>query len=47
VYVEGRNAAGRVHEDGEFADVGATVNGWLGGKNPPRGIPGTPIVEAT
>jgi phosphopentomutase len=47
VYVEGRNAAGKVHEDGEFADVGATVNAWLGGKNPPRGIPGTPIVEAT
>jgi phosphopentomutase len=42
-YVEGRNAAGRIHE-GEFADVGATVNAWLGGKNPPRGIPGTPIV---
>src|ERR671933_433593 len=29
-YVEGKNAAGRVHE-GEFADVGATVNGRLGG----------------
>jgi phosphopentomutase len=43
-YVEGRNAAGRVHE-GEFADVGATVNAWLGGKPPPRGIPGRPIVE--
>ena len=43
VYVEGRNAAGRVHE-GEFADVGATVNAWLGGKAPSRGIPGTPIV---
>jgi phosphopentomutase len=43
VYVEGRNAAGHIHE-GEFADVGATVNVWLGGKNPPRGIPGTPIV---
>jgi len=42
-YVEGRNAAGRLHE-GEFADVGATVNGWLGGKTPPRGIPGQPIV---
>jgi phosphopentomutase len=43
-YVEGRNAAGQVHE-GEFADVGATVNAWLGGKPPRRGIPGTPIVE--
>ena len=28
-----------VHE-GEFADVGATVNAWLGGKAPGRGIPG-------
>src|SRR6059058_4268154 len=45
VYVEGRNAAGAVHEDGEFADVGATVNAWLGGKSAPRGIPGTPIVD--
>jgi phosphopentomutase len=43
-YVEGRNAAGRIHEDGEFADVGATVNAWLGGKSVPKGIPGTPIV---
>jgi phosphopentomutase len=43
-YVEGRNAAGRIHA-GEFADVGATVNAWLGGKSPPRGIPGQPIVE--
>src|SRR5881396_2498693 len=43
-YVEGRNAAGRTHE-GEFADVGATVNAWLGGKAPSRGIPGQPIVE--
>ena len=34
---------GRVHE-GEFADVGATVNAWLGGKAPSRGIPGTPIL---
>ena len=32
-YVAGRNAAGRVHE-GEFGDVGATVNAWLGGKAP-------------
>jgi phosphopentomutase len=43
-YVEGRNAAGRRH-DGEFADVGATVNAWLGGKPPGRGIPGTPVLE--
>jgi phosphopentomutase len=43
-YVEGRNADGAVHE-GEFADVGATVNAWLGGKAPSRGIPGAPIVE--
>jgi phosphopentomutase len=45
LYVEGRNAAGRVHENGEFADVGATVNAWLGGSSSPRGVPGTPIVE--
>jgi phosphopentomutase len=44
VYAVGRNAAGAVHE-GEFADVGATVNAWLGGKAPPRGIPGTPILQ--
>jgi hypothetical protein len=43
-YVEGRNAAGRIHEEGEFGDVGATVNAWLGGKSAPRGVPGTPIV---
>jgi phosphopentomutase len=43
VYVEGRNAAGRVHA-GEFADVGATVNAWLGGKAPSRGLPGQPVV---
>ena len=43
-YVEGKNAAGRVHE-GEFADVGATVNAWLGGKPPSRKIPGQPFVE--
>jgi phosphopentomutase len=42
-YVEGRNAAGRTHL-GEFADVGATVNAWLGGKTPSRGIPGQPVV---
>jgi len=44
-YVEGRNAAGHIHEDGEFADVGATVNAWLGGGSAPRGVPGRPIVE--
>ena len=38
-YVEGRNAAGRIHSEGEFADVGATVNAWLGGKSAPRGVP--------
>ena len=43
-YVEGKNAAGRRH-DGEFADVGATVNAWLGGKAPARRVPGQPIVE--
>jgi phosphopentomutase len=43
-YVEGRNANGRIHE-GEFGDVGATVNAWLGGKSPPRSLPGQPIVE--
>jgi phosphopentomutase len=42
-YVEGRNAAGKIYE-GEFADVGATVNAWLGGKPPTRGIPGQPIL---
>jgi phosphopentomutase len=42
-YVEGRNAAGKIHE-GEFADVGATVNAWLGGKAPTRGIPGQAIL---
>jgi phosphopentomutase len=42
-YVEGRNAAGQIH-NGEFADVGATVNAWLGGKSAPRGVPGQPIV---
>jgi hypothetical protein len=25
--------------------VGATVNAWLGGKQPRRGIPGQPFVE--
>ena len=44
-YVEGRNANGRVHE-GEFADVGATVNSWLGGNAPPGRIPGQPFAHA-
>src|ERR671925_340286 len=43
-YVEGRNAAGEKHEDGEFADVGATVSAWLGGKGGGR-LPGRPILE--
>jgi phosphopentomutase len=43
-YVEGRNAAGQIHE-GEFGDVGATVNAWLGGKAPGKGIPGQPIIQ--
>jgi phosphopentomutase len=42
-YVAGRNAAGQIHE-GEFGDVGATVNAWLKGKAPSRGIPGQPIL---
>ena len=41
-YVAGRNAGGALHE-GEFADVGATVNAWFGGSSP-RGVPGRPIV---
>jgi phosphopentomutase len=43
-YVEGRNARGARH-DGEFGDVGATVNRWLGGRSGVRGLPGTAIVE--
>jgi phosphopentomutase len=43
-YVEGKNASGRIYEDGEFADVGATVNAFLRGKAAPRGVPGTAIV---
>jgi phosphopentomutase len=42
-YVAGHNAAGQIHE-GEFADFGATVNAWLKGKAPSRGIPGQPIL---
>jgi phosphopentomutase len=43
-YVHGKNANGQRY-DGEFADVGATVNAWLGGKAPGRRLPGQPIVE--
>src|SRR6476659_4134175 len=43
-YVRGKNADGRRH-DGEFADVGSTVNAWLGGKAPGRRLPGMQIVE--
>jgi len=42
-YVPGRNAGGRIHQ-GEFADVGATVNAWLGGTGA-RGLPGEPILS--
>jgi phosphopentomutase len=44
-YVHGRNADGRLHEDGEFADVGATVSAWLGGAGAGKGKPGRLIVE--
>ena len=44
-YAEGRNANGHVHEEGEFGDVGATVNAWLGGKAPGRGVPGRSIFD--
>jgi phosphopentomutase len=43
-YVHGKNANGQRH-DGEFADVGATVNSWLGGRPAGRRLPGQPIVE--
>jgi phosphopentomutase len=43
-YVQGKNAAGRIHE-GEFADVGATINAWLRGKPASKRTPGQPIVE--
>ena len=37
--------AGRVYsEGGVFADVGATVNTWLGGSQASRAMPGKPIV---
>mgnify|MGYP003694690623 CR=1 FL=1 len=38
-YVEGENADGPDPRGGEFADVGATVNAWLGGKAPRAGSP--------
>jgi phosphopentomutase len=44
LYVQGRNAAGQRH-DGEFADVGATVSNWLGGKPASRGLPGQAILQ--
>jgi phosphopentomutase len=44
LYVEGRNAAGQIH-NGEFADVGATVNAWLGGRAPGRRLSGSPILQ--
>jgi len=43
-YGEGRNAAGRVHQ-GDFGDVGATVNRWLGGKAASRRVSGQPFIE--
>jgi phosphopentomutase len=43
-YVHGKNADGRIHE-GQFGDVGATVNAWLGGKAPRRRLAGERIVE--
>jgi phosphopentomutase len=45
-YVEGRNASGRMLEGGEFADVGATVHAWLGGKPAGRGVPGTSFLDS-
>src|SRR6266480_7216876 len=42
-YVAGRYANGARY-DGEFSDVGATVNAWLGGKAPSKAIPGSLIV---
>ena len=43
-YVEGRNASGARH-DGEFGDVGATVNCWFSGRVPSRGVSGAPFIE--
>jgi phosphopentomutase len=42
-YALGRNAGGQIHA-GEFSDVGATVNAWLGGKASSK-LPGQLIVE--
>jgi len=42
-YAKGRSADGRVHH-GEFADIGATVDAWLGGR-PPEGFPGHPFLR--
>jgi phosphopentomutase len=45
-YVQGRNAGGRIYEDGEFGDIGATVNVWLGGgTQAPRGVLGKPFLQ--
>jgi phosphopentomutase len=43
-YVQGRNAAGEIVEDAEFADVGATVNAWFGGGSPPKKVLGKPLL---
>jgi phosphopentomutase len=43
-YVQGRNATGLVIEDGEFGDVGATVNAWFGGSTPPKKVLGKPLL---
>lgn len=43
-YAAGRNAAGRLHEGGEFSDVGATVGAWLGASRPAKGVPGHVIL---
>lgn len=43
-YVEGRNAEGELYE-GEFGDVGATVNAWFGGRTPSRGVAGSAFLH--
>ena len=43
-YVAGPQRGRAQSHDGEFADVGATVNAWLGGK-PSSKLPGQPFVE--
>ena len=35
----------RIHVDGEFSDVGATVSAWLGGKAAGKSLPGRLILE--